>query len=105
MEELEVVVNHLLNGENLPSSFLSDRQWLSIEEELNLSDRQFEVTQYIFDGYSLELIGDELEISSNTVHAHVKKIYQKLSIHSRAELITILFLTHLHCHRHRRQET
>lgn len=52
-----------------------------------LSDREFEVLRLLCAGLSNKQIKDELFISTNTVKTHLKNIYAKLSVHSRAEAI------------------
>jgi len=50
-----------------------------------LSPRERDVLQGLVDGKTYKQIGDGLYISVNTVAFHVKQIYQKLHVHSRAE--------------------
>jgi len=52
-----------------------------------LSDRELEVLRLLCAGLSNKQITDELFISANTVKTHLKNIYGKLSVHSRAEAI------------------
>lgn len=52
-----------------------------------LSDRELEVLRLICAGLSNKKVTDELFISMNTVKTHLKNIYGKLSVHSRAEAI------------------
>ncbi len=52
-----------------------------------LSDREREVLQKLVDGESYRTIAESLFISSNTVKAHIKHIYEKLHVHSRAEVV------------------
>lgn len=52
-----------------------------------LSSREAEILGYIAKGFSFKEIGDLLGISHHTVTAHVKKIYQKLEVHSRGEAV------------------
>lgn len=51
----------------------------------NLTERETEVLQLIAKGCHVTEVSEMLEIASSTVSAHVKKIYQKLDIHNRAE--------------------
>ena len=60
------------------------RQGGLIEE---LSERELEVLRLICAGLSNKQITDELFISANTVKTHLKNIYGKLCVHSRAETI------------------
>lgn len=52
-----------------------------------LSDREFEVLNLIARGFSNAECADILTISSNTVATHVKSIYRKLEVNSRAEAL------------------
>lgn len=53
-----------------------------------LSDREQEVLKMVASGYTSAEIGQQLSISHQTVNAHVKNIYRKLRVHSRAEAST-----------------
>jgi DNA-binding NarL/FixJ family response regulator len=56
-------------------------------EETPLSARETEVLAFIAKGFSFAEIARLLGISPHTVIAHVKKIYQKLAVHSRGEAV------------------
>jgi DNA-binding CsgD family transcriptional regulator len=53
---------------------------------LGLSDRQRRVSIEMLNGSSYAQIGDALGIKESTVVDHVRRIYQKLGVHSRDEL-------------------
>ncbi|HMX04913.1 MAG TPA: response regulator transcription factor [Chitinophagales bacterium] len=57
------------------------------EKDYQLSDREFEVLQLLAKGKSYKLIGEALFISAETVHSHVKKIYDKLQVASKTEAV------------------
>jgi len=52
-----------------------------------LSARESEILSLIAKGFSFAEIGQLLTISTHTVTAHVKNIYQKLAVHSRGEAV------------------
>ena len=52
-----------------------------------LTPRQQQIADGIVEGLSYKLIADKLLIKTETVRDHIKKIYKKLEIHSKAELI------------------
>lgn len=79
----------------LPSSHLSHDEWQSIAGLLELSDRQTQVVRCIFDGFDEPTIAKVLGISRHTVHAHVNRLYKKIHVKSRGELIVRLFLAYL----------
>ena len=52
-----------------------------------LSPRETEVLAYIAKGFSFNEIAELLDMSAHTVTTHVKRIYQKLAVHSRGEAV------------------
>jgi DNA-binding NarL/FixJ family response regulator len=57
-------------------------------EHYGLSDREAEILQYLVDGLSYKMIADKVNISYNTVNSHIKKIYDKLQVHSVSEAVS-----------------
>ena len=57
-------------------------------EEYNLSSREKDVLQLLVKGKSYKMIADELNISYETVHSHIRRIYQKLQVNSLGEAIS-----------------
>ena len=55
------------------------------DERKLLSERELEVLLLISKGCTVQEVSDLLAIANNTVRYHIKNIYSKLSIHSRAE--------------------
>lgn len=58
-----------------------------IKTDTELSDRETEVLQLLCNGENYKTISSSLFISGNTVRAHIKNIYKKLHVHSRAEAV------------------
>ncbi|MEL6987670.1 MAG: response regulator transcription factor [Bacteroidota bacterium] len=52
-----------------------------------LTARQHQIVDGVVEGLSYKLIADKLLISTETVRDHIKKIYKKLEINSKTELI------------------
>jgi len=52
-----------------------------------LSQRETEVLQLLCDGENYKTIAAALFVSTNTVKAHIKNIYEKLHVHNRAEAV------------------
>lgn len=69
---------NLLNGINA----------LSSDKVATLSAREKEIIQLIGDGFRNKEIGTKLSISEPTVKTHLSRIFQKLNIKTRAELIS-----------------
>ena len=59
----------------------------TVVEDSPLTLRESEVLRLAAKGLGFDTIGDLLEISTHTVVAHAKKIYRKLSVHSRSEAV------------------
>jgi len=57
------------------------------DEPNPLSARETEILRLLAKGLSYAEIGDLLGISAHTVTQHIKKIYRKLSVHSRGEAV------------------
>ena len=58
-------------------------------EDYNLSEREKQVLQLLVDGYSYKMIADKLMVSTETVRDHIKKMFKKLEINSKGELISM----------------
>lgn len=58
------------------------------EPESPLTAKEKEIVVGLVDGLSYKMIGDRMSISVETVRFHIKNIYQKLHVHSKAEVIT-----------------
>jgi DNA-binding NarL/FixJ family response regulator len=56
-------------------------------ESAGLSSRESEILSLIAKGFSFGEIARLLDVSPHTVTTHVKKIYQKLAVHSRGEAV------------------
>jgi DNA-binding NarL/FixJ family response regulator len=52
-----------------------------------LTPRQEQVVEGLVDGLSYKMIADKYLISVETVRDHIKKIYKKLQVNSKAEVI------------------
>ncbi|MBK7566631.1 MAG: response regulator transcription factor [Bacteroidetes bacterium] len=57
------------------------------EKDYKLSEREFDVLKLLSKGMSYRKIGENLFISSETVHTHVKNIYEKLQVASKTEAV------------------
>ncbi|TNE71349.1 response regulator transcription factor [bacterium] len=55
------------------------------ENELTMRER--EIVIGLVDGLSYKMIGDRMDISLDTVRAHIRNIYRKLHVNSKAEVI------------------
>ncbi|WP_172623502.1 helix-turn-helix transcriptional regulator [Arabiibacter massiliensis] len=58
--------------------------------EYGLSPREADVLPLLASGKDARAMADELFVSFNTVRTHIKKIYMKLDVHSRHELMELV---------------
>lgn len=58
------------------------------QEKSNLSKRETEILQFLVNGFSYKMIASEMKISIDTVRFHIKKIYDKLHVHSATEAVS-----------------
>lgn len=56
-----------------------------------LAAREQQILQLLMNGYSYKMIAAELNISIETVRTHIKRIYEKLHVHSASEAINKIF--------------
>ncbi len=63
-----------------------EQRCLAFARSHGLSERETEIMLYIAKGYSKPFIAEKLFITDNTVRTHVKRIYEKVGVHSKREL-------------------
>lgn len=56
-------------------------------QQHNLSAKELEVLQHLVNGLPYKLIASEMNITYDTVRAHIKKIYEKLHVASMTEAV------------------
>ena len=61
-----------------------------LRKQYRLSARETEVMEYIARGYTVARTAEELIVSENTIRTHSKRIYAKLDVHKKQELIDML---------------
>lgn len=63
------------------------------KNQFNLTDREIEILSMLAKGLSYKMIADAGGITFHTVNAHLKKIYDKLQVHSATEAVSKVFST------------
>lgn len=56
-------------------------------KESDLTPREHDIVNGLVDGLSYKMIADRYDISIDTVRAHIRNIYKKLHVNSKAEVI------------------
>ncbi|WP_304425705.1 LuxR C-terminal-related transcriptional regulator [uncultured Adlercreutzia sp.] len=59
-------------------------------QQLGFTAREQEIIRLVSQGRTMQFTADELGISINTVRGHMKRIYGKLDVHSREEMLDVL---------------
>ena len=59
------------------------------DEFVSLTAREREVLKYLTEGMSYKMIADKLGLSYFTVNGHIRKIYEKLHVHSLGEAVAL----------------
>jgi len=57
------------------------------KEHYGLTKRETEILEHLVAGSSYKMIAYDLNISIETVHTHIKRIYEKLQVHSKSEAV------------------
>ena len=74
---------------------ISEEGWRAIGQSLHLSARESQIVKGVFDDLKDCAIAEELGISRHTVHTHMRRIYRKLAIAGRVQLIVQVFASYL----------
>jgi DNA-binding NarL/FixJ family response regulator len=93
-DDLHVTLREVLNG----GSFLSGKVARMVLKEFQqpkskrfgLTDREEEILLELVKGSSYKKIADRLRLSVHTVNNHIRKIYEKMQVHSRGEAVAKL---------------
>jgi ATP/maltotriose-dependent transcriptional regulator MalT len=81
------------------SSIFSKKEWDELGCDLKLSPRALQLVRGIFDDKTEEGIAYDLSISAHTVHSYLIRIYQRLGVCSREQLLVYIFGRYLEQHR------
>lgn len=95
-EKIVEAIKCIFNGESIMNGKIARKmlEFFSRKEDnrqqelaqYNLTKREKEILQLLIDGKSYKLIADGCHISLQTLFTHTRNIYNKLDIHSRAEI-------------------
>jgi len=84
-DEAEALLARCPDPGVLPERLAAARREAAAPEPL--TERELTVLRFLSSGLSEREIGRELYLSFNTVHTHVKSLYRKLGVSSRAEAV------------------
>jgi len=91
-EKIPEAIEDVLNG-GAPMTSSIARKVLELfpktpsynEDVSNLTTREQEVLQLLVSGHSYKMIAEKCSITLETVRSHIKRIYEKLKVHSATE--------------------
>lgn len=94
-EEIPAAIRNVLTG-GAPMTGSIARKVLQMvpqakdeqHEKAELSSKETAILQLLVNGYSYKMIAAEIGISIDTVRFHIKKIYDKLHVHSATEAVS-----------------
>ena len=64
------------------------RAHTSTEEKTDLSEKEISILQLLVQGFSYKMIAAQLKISHDTVRFYIKRIYDKLHVHTATEAVS-----------------
>lgn len=80
---------------SLGRSLFSDETWQLVAESLSLSPRELQIVQGIFDDKKEYAIALELGISRHTVNTYLQRLYRKLAVNGRVQLVLSIVVASL----------
>ena len=63
------------------------RKAKTTDQSMSLSAREEEILVLLSKGYANKAIADQLNLSVETIYSHLKRVYEKLHVHSRTEAV------------------
>jgi DNA-binding CsgD family transcriptional regulator len=72
-----------------------DLAWPSVAAALGLSPRELEITRCLVSDVVESAIGERLGLSRHAAYDHLQRVYRKVGVNSRLELIVKVFSIHL----------
>jgi DNA-binding NarL/FixJ family response regulator len=78
-------------ADQIDLEFLHREAWLAIADSLQLSEREAQVVGLLLRDESESGIATQLGISTHTVHTHLERLYRKLKVTSRCQVVIRIF--------------
>ncbi len=73
----------------------SNQEWERIARSLQLSEREFQILQCLFDDLKEVKIAERLSLSPHTIHTHLERMYHKIGATSRVGILLKVFKRYL----------
>jgi len=78
------------------AEIFTSSEWSCLKRRLELSPRQADIARRLLEGAGDKQIAQSLAISVSTVRTHLGRLFSKLRVQDRGELIVHLFREHRH---------
>jgi DNA-binding CsgD family transcriptional regulator len=72
---------------------LTPEQWIGVADALGITPRELEIIVLLLESKTREAVARTLHISTRTVRQHLERIYQKLGVSDRVELVLCIMHT------------
>jgi DNA-binding CsgD family transcriptional regulator len=69
------------------AALLTDHAWHEIGRTMEITKRELQIVQSVFDNQHETDIAKRFKISPHTVHMHLNRLFKKLNVTSRTELV------------------
>ncbi len=73
------------------AGLVSEQEWVSVKEELGLSPRQAQIIRCLLQAKGDKQIAGEIGISVPTVRTYLDRLFHKLDVNDRVELLLNVF--------------
>jgi DNA-binding CsgD family transcriptional regulator len=80
-------LNSYIINESMRLNLVSKRQWNSIAERLDLTERELEVVKLLFEQKTRDEIAKKLELKPRTIRHHMENIHVKLGVNNRVGVV------------------
>src|SRR5437764_5110515 len=74
---------------------IGDKGWRKVAGPLRLSVRERQIARGIMAGEKECCIAQGLGLSPHTVHSYMRRLFLKLDVHSRSQVVAIIFAAYL----------
>ena len=69
------------------AGLLSEEAWVEIAGSLKLSPREQQLIRAVFNNLTESAVAENLSISPHTVHSHMNRLFKKLQVTTRAQMV------------------
>ncbi len=79
----------------LDRSLFRRGDWVRLGRSLHLSKRELQIVQSVFDDHKETVIAENLGLSPHTINTYFQRLYQKLHVGGRSQLLVRVFAEYL----------